>query len=134
MKKFVFFMIVMLMFLSVVSIAFADSTYPNYQWRYRMQIQQQGDQNAQVGAIQRVLHQLNYGINVDWNFGSTTKAKVKSFQTNSSLTADGIVGGRTWEALQDYLSKPVEIAMDLIIIKCLLLNTLRMELMAHGGS
>ena len=86
MKKFVFFMIVMLMFLSVVSIAFADSTYPNYQWRYRMQIQQQGDQNAQVGAIQRVLHQLNYGINVDWNFGSTTKAKVKSFQTNSSLT------------------------------------------------
>ena len=105
MKKFVFFMIVMLMFLSVVSIAFADSTYPNYQWRYRMQIQQQGDQNAQVGAIQRVLHQLNYGINVDWNFGSTTKAKVKSFQTNSSLTADGIVGGRTWEALQDYLSK-----------------------------
>lgn len=99
-----------------------------------MQIQQQGDQNAQVGAIQRVLHQLNYGINVDWNFGSTTKAKVKSFQTNSSLTADGIVGGRTWEALQDYLSKPVEIAMDLIIIKCLLLNTLRMELMAHGGS
>lgn len=43
MKKFVFFMIVMLMFLSVVSIAFADSTYPNYQWRYRMQIQQQGD-------------------------------------------------------------------------------------------
>ena len=68
MKKFVFFMIVMLMFLSVVSIAFADSTYPNYQWRYRMQIQQQG-------------------------------------QTNSSLTADGIVGGRTWEALQDYLSK-----------------------------
>ena len=53
----------------------------------------------------RVLHQLNYGINVDWNFGSTTKAKVKSFQTNSSLTADGIVGGRTWEALQDYLSK-----------------------------
>ena len=105
MKKFVFFMIFMLMFLSVVSIAFADSTYPNYQWRYRMQIQQQGDQNAQVGAIQRVLHQLNYGINVDWNFGSTTKAKVKSFQTNSSLTADGIVGGRTWEALQDYLSK-----------------------------
>ena len=133
MKKFVFFMIVMLMFLSVVSIAFADSTYPNYQWRYRMQIQQQGDQNAQVGAIQRVLHQLNYGINVDWNFGSTTKAKVKSFQTNSSLTADGIVGGRTWEALT-ISQKPVEIAMDLIIIKCLLLNTLRMELMAHGGS
>lgn len=32
------------------------------------------------------------------------------------------------------LKKPVEIAMDLIIIKCLLLNTLRMELMAHGGS
>ena len=29
MKRFVFFMIVMLMFLSVVSIAFADSTYPN---------------------------------------------------------------------------------------------------------
>lgn len=135
MKKFVFFMIVMLMFLSVVSIAFADSTYPNYQWRYRMQIQQQGDQNAQVGAIQRVLHQLNYGINVDWNFGSTTKAKVKSFQTNSSLTADGIVGGRTWEALQDYLSKTRRDSNGFdYFIKCLLLNTLRMELMAHGGS
>ena len=88
-------MIVMLMFLSVVSIAFADSTYPNYQWRYRMQIQQQGDQNAQVGAIQRVLHQLNYGINVDlWNVKRTDKKggdMKKIFKTFSIMLVIEIV-------------------------------------------
>lgn len=66
MKRFVCFITVMLMILSIGSIAFADATYPNYQWRYRMQIQQQGDQNAQVGAIQRVLHQLNYASTQLW--------------------------------------------------------------------
>lgn len=104
MKKILCFVIVFAMVLALASTALADSSYPNYNWRYRMQQQSQGANNAQVGAVQRVLHQLSYGINVDWVFGSTTTTKVKSFQTNESLTSDGVVGGLTWQALQGHLT------------------------------
>lgn len=32
-------------------------------------------------------------------FGPDTEAAVKQFQTDNGLTADGIVGPRTWDAL-----------------------------------
>jgi peptidoglycan hydrolase-like protein with peptidoglycan-binding domain len=103
-KKVVCLVLVLAMVMAFAGTAFADSSYPNYNWRYRMQLQQQGANNAQVGAIQRILQQLNYGITVDWIFGSITKSKVKSFQTSESLTSDGIVGGQTWQALQSHLT------------------------------
>ncbi len=35
----------------------------------------------------------------DGNFGPITESEVKTFQTQSQLTADGIVGPLTWRAL-----------------------------------
>lgn len=41
----------------------------------------------------------NYGLVVDGVFGAKTKAAVIDFQTKNGLTADGIVGPKTWEKL-----------------------------------
>lgn len=39
-------------------------------------------------------------IQVDGNFGAQTEDRVKQFQTDVGLMADGIVGDRTWNALE----------------------------------
>lgn len=56
-----------------------------------------------VKNIQQRLNDLDWTppLVVDGNFGSRTEAAVKWFQTNNGLTADGIVGNRTWQRLVD---------------------------------
>ena len=44
-------------------------------------------------------------IAVDGNFGNTTTTRVKQFQSNFGLSADGIVGNKTWSVLEDALLK-----------------------------
>ena len=49
--------------------------------------------------IQERLVSVGFSLNVDGDFGPTTKEKVKKFQKNRGLTEDGIVGPNTWEYL-----------------------------------
>jgi peptidoglycan hydrolase-like protein with peptidoglycan-binding domain len=44
-------------------------------------------------------------IAVDGNFGSQTETRVKQFQLEFGLSADGIVGIYTWTILEDALLK-----------------------------
>jgi peptidoglycan hydrolase-like protein with peptidoglycan-binding domain len=44
-------------------------------------------------------------IAVDGNFGSQTETRVKQFQLDFNLRADGIVGNNTWTVLEDALLK-----------------------------
>lgn len=57
-----------------------------------------------TGAAVRLLQELltDYGYDpgaVDGDFGANTENAVKEFQNDYGLTADGIVGPRTWAAL-----------------------------------
>lgn len=49
--------------------------------------------------IQERLVSVGFSLTVDGDFGSTTLAKVKKFQSNRGLTSDGIVGKNTWSYL-----------------------------------
>ena len=44
---------------------------------------------------------MDFIIDKDGDFGPVTETAVKQFQTNHGLTADGIVGQKTWQALAD---------------------------------
>ncbi|UOE26069.1 peptidoglycan-binding domain-containing protein [Agromyces soli] len=59
----------------------------------------QGGYSTCIGHIQAILRQYNQVTVVDNNFGPATATAVKSFQRNSGLTADGIVGANTWAKL-----------------------------------
>jgi peptidoglycan hydrolase-like protein with peptidoglycan-binding domain/beta-N-acetylglucosaminidase len=60
----------------------------------------QGDRGTAVKQVQQRLHDLGYSVGtIDGVFGSKTSAGVKAFQREHHLTADGVVGPATWNAL-----------------------------------
>jgi peptidoglycan hydrolase-like protein with peptidoglycan-binding domain len=54
-----------------------------------------GSRGARVATVQRWL-----GLHVDRVYGPATRRGVKRFQRRHHLTADGVVGRRTWHALK----------------------------------
>ena len=52
-----------------------------------------------VTILQYILNQYGYNLVADGIFGVNTSRAVQDFQRNNGLTADGIVGRRTWNAL-----------------------------------
>ncbi|WP_328906632.1 amidase [Streptomyces sp. NBC_00234] len=100
-----------------------DHTDPgvNWNWTYYMQLvggdtgggsgsdglsftsystQQSGSTGPQVTAVQRLLNTQGYGAGAeDGVFGPGTKSAAQAFQQARGLTADGVVGRRTWTAL-----------------------------------
>lgn len=61
---------------------------------------QQGSSGAAVVNLQNLLNKFNSGLKVDGVFGAATRAAVVAFQAKNSLTADGIVGNKTWMVLR----------------------------------
>ncbi|NTY02146.1 peptidoglycan-binding protein [Deinococcus sp. JMULE3] len=59
----------------------------------------QGDSGRDVVTLQYLLRHRGYTLSVDGAFGAGTDSAVRSFQSASGLTVDGIVGGNTWEKL-----------------------------------
>ena len=60
--------------------------------------------SASVSDVQRALKNAGfYKGSIDGKIGQQTKKAVESFQRQHNLTADGIVGRRTWEELKVYL-------------------------------
>lgn len=63
-------------------------------------IVKQGDNGFTVVAVQMLLNKHDFSVKyTDGDFGPDTLAKVKAFQKAKGLTADGIVGSKTWAAL-----------------------------------
>lgn len=60
----------------------------------------QGDKGFTVVAVQMLLSKHDFSVKyTDGDFGPDTLAKVKAFQKAKGLTADGVVGAKTWAAL-----------------------------------
>ena len=60
----------------------------------------QGDKGFTVVAVQMLLNKHDFSVKyTDGDFGPDTLAKVKAFQKAKGLTADGVVGSKTWAAL-----------------------------------
>ncbi len=60
-----------------------------------------GAKGDDVRELQELLNKAGDSILVDGSFGNQTQNAVKIFQTDNGLTADGIVGPITWEALNE---------------------------------
>lgn len=66
---------------------------------------QSGSSGNYVKFAQAVLYVDNHGISsIDGSFGPNTKSSVISFQKKKGLTADGIVGANTWNAMRSSFS------------------------------
>jgi hypothetical protein len=67
---------------------------------YDMKIMKQGEKGEEVKLLQQFLYDIGYEPGTaDGDFGNNTKKAVISFQSDAGLTADGIVGEKTWDAL-----------------------------------
>ena len=62
-------------------------------------VYQSGSTGENVVTLQYMLRYRGYQLSVDGSFGSGTASVVKQFQSSKGLTADGVVGSQTWDAL-----------------------------------
>ncbi|WP_327287466.1 GH25 family lysozyme [Streptomyces sp. NBC_01198] len=81
--------------------AFAHGTYtpppppPGSGWP----VVSQGTTGHSVTAVQYLLDAHGSALAVDGDFGPATRSAVVAFQSSKGLTADGVVGPNTWQAL-----------------------------------
>lgn len=96
--------LVTLVLLSSVS-AFGATEVDSYGSSARS-IVRRGDQGPEVILVQHALYQLGYlSDQPDGFFGPATQRAVEQFQSDSNITADGIVGPQTWSSLGNALPR-----------------------------
>lgn len=87
MKKKIFFIIVVVLFIITIGIGVYATS-------------RRGSSGSEVKQIQEKLKRWGYySGSIDGIYGSGTEAAVKKFQKSNGLTADGIAGKRTLEAM-----------------------------------
>lgn len=70
-----------------------------------------GNKGKWVKELQTQLQKKGYDLGkwgVDGDFGSATESAVKAFQADYGLTADGIVGEKTWEKIYDSKAEKIK--------------------------
>lgn len=61
----------------------------------------EGSNGSKVRQLQTLLERAGYELgNIDGDFGSKTEQAVRKFQRAQGLSVDGVVGPRTWQALE----------------------------------
>jgi hypothetical protein len=77
----------------------ADGIVGAQTWSALIVTVQNGSSGDAVRAAQTELAAHGYNVAVDGAFGPATDSAVRSFQSAHGLTADGVVGPQTWQAL-----------------------------------
>jgi spore germination protein YaaH len=73
----------------------------------------QGNDGYPVVLLQQKLNAAGFNVGpIDGQFGTKTLAAVKKFQASAKLSVDGIVGPRTWMALNQRLASKFSIPID----------------------
>lgn len=78
-----------------------------------------GSKGEHVQYAQRLLIDLGYDLSrfgADGAFGAETEAAVKAFQRDHKLTVDGIVGPKTWAALEAAVKNVKEKEVGYVVI------------------
>ena len=94
-----------------------------------------GNKNTYVKEAQQKLIQLGYSLGIcgaDGDFGNATENAVKQFQRDNGLTADGVIGPKTWAAL-DAADKPA-VKRYTVLIKGLEKQTAEDLVKKYGGT
>lgn len=92
-----------------------------------------GSKGEYVQLLQTKLMMLGYDLGsygVDGDFGTKTQAAVKAFQKDRGLSADGVVGAKTWAELE----KPAEAAMYTVTITGLTAEKADEVIGKYGGT
>lgn len=66
---------------------------------YNMNTLKKGNKGDEVKILQTALTKFGFNVTADGDFGTKTETAVKNFQKSKGLVADGIVGTKTWNAL-----------------------------------
>lgn len=83
-------------------IIYYPSNYTNYLWSG--QTLKRGDRNDDVRTLQSWLYRAGFNPGgIDGVYGANTEKAVKEFQKKVGITADGIAGKQTYQALQKYV-------------------------------
>ncbi|MFB7829080.1 peptidoglycan-binding domain-containing protein [Streptomyces hydrogenans] len=77
----------------------ADGSVGPLTWPKLVATVQSGSTGNAAKAAQTQLNRYGYGLVVDGDFGTASTNAAKDFQSKHGLTADGIVGPNTWNAL-----------------------------------
>ncbi|MFF0273084.1 peptidoglycan-binding protein [Streptomyces sp. NPDC004330] len=77
----------------------ADGSVGPLTWPKLVATVQSGSTGNAARAAQTQLNRYGYGLAVDGAFGAASTNAAKDFQSKHGLTADGIVGPNTWNAL-----------------------------------
>lgn len=78
-------------------------------------ILRKGDTGDDVMYLQTLLKDNGATIKIDGKFGTATEQCVKDFQRKNGLKDDGIVGPKTWEALEYEEAETITISKEYLL-------------------